>query len=120
MNPWVCASLIAIAGSIGGVVNALLTDNGFVMPTRRSHVLCPGFISNVLVGAFAAFSSWAFYGSILQRGNHADKTVGLVRIVCGPQLEHHLIFGAKVEHLLMTVRAQIPDVQRMAVLAGKQ
>ncbi|PYV76226.1 MAG: hypothetical protein DMG96_14730 [Acidobacteria bacterium] len=63
MNPWVCASLIAIAGSIGGVVNALLTDNGFVMPTRRSHVLCPGFISNVLVGAFAAFSSWAFYGS---------------------------------------------------------
>ncbi len=63
MNPWVCASLIAIAGSSGGVVNALLTDNGFVMPTRRSHVLCPGFISNVLVGAFAAFSSWAFYGS---------------------------------------------------------
>jgi hypothetical protein len=63
MNPWMCASLISLAGAIGGVVNALLTDNGFILPTRRSSVLCPGFISNVLVGAFAAFSSWAFYGS---------------------------------------------------------
>ncbi|HTA21928.1 MAG TPA: hypothetical protein VK763_00220 [Terriglobales bacterium] len=63
MNPWICALLIALAGAVGGVVNALLTDNGFIMPTRRGHVLCPGFISNVLVGAFAAFSSWAFYGS---------------------------------------------------------
>ena len=63
MNPWVCAMSIAFAGSLGGVVNALLTDNGFILPTRKNHVLCPGFISNVLVGAAAAFSSWAFYGS---------------------------------------------------------
>jgi hypothetical protein len=63
MNPWICASLISLAGAIGGVVNALQTDNAFILPTRKGHVLCPGFITNVLVGAFAAFSSWAFYGS---------------------------------------------------------
>jgi hypothetical protein len=63
MNPWVCALLIAIAGALGGVVNALLSDNGFALPRRVSGVWCPGAISNVLVGAFAAFSSWSFYGS---------------------------------------------------------
>jgi hypothetical protein len=63
MNPWVCALLITVAGGIGGVVNALLTDNGFVLPRRESGVLCPGAFSNILVGGFAAFASWAFYGS---------------------------------------------------------
>jgi amino acid transporter len=63
MNPWICALLIAVAGAFGGVVNALLSDNGFALPRRESGVWCPGAISNILVGAFAAFSSWAFYGS---------------------------------------------------------
>jgi hypothetical protein len=63
MNPWVCALLIAIAGSFGGVVNALLSDNRFALPRWESGVWCPGAVSNILVGAFAAFSSWAFYGS---------------------------------------------------------
>jgi hypothetical protein len=26
-------------------------------------VWCPGAISNILIGAFAAFASWSFYGS---------------------------------------------------------
>jgi hypothetical protein len=63
MNPWTCASLIAIAGGLGGVVNALLTDNGFILPSRMRNIWCPGFLSNILIGAFSAFSSWAFYGS---------------------------------------------------------
>jgi len=63
MNPWTCALLIIIAGAFGGVVNALISDNGFALPSRVSGVWCPGAISNVLVGAFAAFASWAFYGS---------------------------------------------------------
>jgi hypothetical protein len=63
MNPWMCAFLISVAGAIGGVVNALMTDNGFLLPRRESTILCPGFISNVLIGATSAFSSWAFYGS---------------------------------------------------------
>lgn len=63
MNPWSCAVLIAVAGAIGGGINALLTDGGIVKPQIKRGIWCPGFISNVLVGAFSAFSSWAFYGS---------------------------------------------------------
>mgnify|MGYP006318409123 CR=1 FL=1 len=63
MDPWICASLIFTAGALGGVVNALITDNGFVKPKVQSGIWCPGFIANVLVGAFAAFASWSFYGS---------------------------------------------------------
>ena len=63
MNPWMCAFLISISGALGGVVNALMTDNGFILPRKESTILCPGFISNVLIGAVSAFSSWAFYGS---------------------------------------------------------
>lgn len=63
MNPWVCALLIVIAGAVGGVVNALLSDNGFILPRRVKEIVCPGFLSNVLIGALAAFSSWAAYGS---------------------------------------------------------
>jgi|SRR5882724_11171934 len=63
MNPWTCAALIALAGALGGVANALKSDNGFFMPGREAKVWCPGFISNVLLGAFSAFASWAFYGS---------------------------------------------------------
>ncbi len=62
MNPWICALLISIAGASGGIVNAFLTDN-FALPRRESGVWSPGVISNILIGAFAAFSSWAFYGS---------------------------------------------------------
>lgn len=63
MNPWVCASLIALFGGLGGVVNALLSDNRFALPRKESGVLCPGAITNILIGSFAAFSSWSFYGS---------------------------------------------------------
>lgn len=53
MNPWTCAFLIAIAGGVGGIINALLTDNGFPLPRREAGIWCPGAISNVLIGAFA-------------------------------------------------------------------
>jgi hypothetical protein len=63
VNPWYCATLISVSGAVGGVVNALLTDNGFILPTRVKQIWCPGFISNVLIGTFSAFASWSFYGS---------------------------------------------------------
>lgn len=63
MNPWICALLIAVSGALGGVLNALVSDNGFLVPHRKRGIWCPGFISNVLFGAFAAFASWSFYGS---------------------------------------------------------
>ena len=63
MQPWSCAALIVIAGSVGGFVNALVSNNGFALPRRVKGVLCPGALSTVFIGAFAAFASWAFYGS---------------------------------------------------------
>src|ERR1700681_1380428 len=63
MNPWMCVLLISLAGAFGGLINAFMSDNGFALPQREGSVWCPGFISNVLVGAFSAFAPWAFYGS---------------------------------------------------------
>jgi hypothetical protein len=75
-----CASFVLAAGAIGGVVNALLTDNGFILPRRVREILCPGFLTNVLVGALAAFASWASYGS--GAGVELAKTaaVGIERV----------------------------------------
>jgi hypothetical protein len=63
MNPWYCFGLIALAGALGGLVNALLTDNGFTFPRSEKGIWCPGAISNVLLGSAAAIASWSFYGS---------------------------------------------------------
>jgi hypothetical protein len=63
MHPWHCALLICTAGALGGFVNALLSQNGFALPRRIQGVWCPGAVSTVVAGAFAAFASWAFYGS---------------------------------------------------------
>lgn len=58
--------LIALGGLIGGVINALLSDNGFVMPKPQEVdgkiIYRPGFIGNMLIGAISSFVSWAFYG----------------------------------------------------------
>jgi hypothetical protein len=63
MNPWICALLITTAGAVGGIINALLSDNKFIIPKLKKGILCPGFISNVLIGGASAFSSWSLYGS---------------------------------------------------------
>ena len=59
-------------------------------------------------------------GQILQRHDHAGKSVGARRIVSGSQLEHHLLLGAEIELLQMTSPAHIPHVQLASVLAGEQ
>jgi hypothetical protein len=63
MNPWICALLISAAGGAGGFANALMSNNGFAMPRKIEGIWCPGAFSTVLIGAFAAWASWAFYGS---------------------------------------------------------
>ncbi len=41
MNPWICTLLVAAAGAVGGLINALVTDNGFVLPTRCARYCVP-------------------------------------------------------------------------------
>jgi predicted MFS family arabinose efflux permease len=61
--------VIGIAGAIGGAVNALLSDNGFLLPKSETTsagetILRPGFLGNVLTGAVAAVISWGLYGPL--------------------------------------------------------
>jgi hypothetical protein len=65
----VSAALVAVLGAVGGLFNALLSDNQFVFPRGESDgkggvIWKPGSMLTVLVGAFAALVSWALYGPI--------------------------------------------------------
>jgi hypothetical protein len=66
MTLWVAMLIIFLAGLIGGTVNALLTDNGFVAPKNEvvdgRGILRPGVLGNMLVGGVAALISWGLYG----------------------------------------------------------
>ncbi len=63
MDPLFCILLVTSAGAVGGVVNALISGNGFALPRWQSGVWCPGALANVFIGAVAALASWALYGS---------------------------------------------------------
>lgn len=65
---WIMVS-VALAGAVGGAVNALMSDNGFVLPSRvevadGASVIKPGYLGNMLIGAIAALVSWGLYGSM--------------------------------------------------------
>jgi hypothetical protein len=66
---WLMLVFVAVAGAVGGVVNALMTDNGFLLPKREqgdggTTLLRPGYLGNVLIGAVAAVISWGLYGPL--------------------------------------------------------
>lgn len=65
---WELFVVIVGAGIAGGVVNALISDNGFILPKREEKtdtgILRPGVLGNMLVGGFAAFISWGLYGPV--------------------------------------------------------
>jgi len=66
MTLWVILELVFLAGAIGGLVNAMITDNGFFCPrveqVKSIRVVRPGCIGNVFVGAVTAVISWGLYG----------------------------------------------------------
>ena len=66
-NTWFLLLYISLAGSVGGIVNALLSDNGFIMPKSEdidgTKIIRPGMIGNILIGAVAAGISWGLYGA---------------------------------------------------------
>ena len=63
---WMIFGIIFFAGAVGGIINALLTDNGFVFPSFESasgtKIWRPGIIGNLLIGAISAIISWGLYG----------------------------------------------------------
>lgn len=69
MGVWAITGIVAIAGGIGGIVAAILSeDRGFVLPTKvgadGSSILRPGFVGLIIAGAVAAALSFALYGPL--------------------------------------------------------
>lgn len=66
MSLWALLLVIFAAGAIGGIVNALLSNNGFVMPKAeklaKRTVVRPGLLGNILISGVAACVSWGLYG----------------------------------------------------------
>ena len=69
MYPWLSPISIIAGGAIGGLTNAFMTQNGFVLPTKiidsntLGKVWRPGILGNVAVSAVAALVSWGLYGT---------------------------------------------------------
>jgi hypothetical protein len=64
---WLMMLFISIAGGLGGFVNALMTDNGFLFcrseqTTGGAKIFRPGCLGNVFIGAVGAVVSWGLYG----------------------------------------------------------
>src|SRR5207245_4890152 len=57
---------------------------------------------------------------VFQARHHTDESVGLAWVMRRPELQHHLVLLAEVDLLAMTALRQIPDVDLVAVIAGKQ
>jgi hypothetical protein len=58
--------LVLILGAVGGFLSALMSDDRALFPRREpgdSTVYRYGVVLNTLVGAVAAFISWALYGA---------------------------------------------------------
>jgi hypothetical protein len=69
MTVWVMLLYVFLAGVIGGIANALMTDNGFALPKSENtitgtKILRPGFLGNMLIGGVAAALSWGIYGPL--------------------------------------------------------
>jgi hypothetical protein len=67
MSLWILLLIIFLAGAIGGVVNALMTDNAFVLPkaemTKENlQIYRPGIIGNIVISGVSACVSWGLYG----------------------------------------------------------
>lgn len=61
---WEILGTIAAAGAIGGAVNALLSDNGFILVKMEAGIVRPGVLGNMILGAFAAIVTWGLYGPL--------------------------------------------------------
>jgi small-conductance mechanosensitive channel len=63
---WKYMAIIFVFGAVGGVVNALLSDNGFILPRKEeqnnTRIIRPGFLVNIFIGGIAALVSWGLYG----------------------------------------------------------
>lgn len=63
------ALLVAAAGFLGGLINAILSDGGFVAPQTQTlpdgrRIWRPGWLGTAVVGSAAALVLWGLYGPL--------------------------------------------------------
>jgi hypothetical protein len=86
---WLMVIIVFVAGLLGGTVNALTSDNGFVLPRNQSGILRPGWLGNALIGGIAGVVSWSLYGplagaSIIAAGGESPGIKGSLTVAgCG-------------------------------------
>jgi hypothetical protein len=80
---------LIVAGAIGGLVNAFLAGEGFIVPRTETladgnRIWKPGFLGNVFVGSVTAFVLGGLYGPLSQTivGNGATITIN-VGVIAG-------------------------------------
>jgi hypothetical protein len=65
---WLLLAIVCTAGAVGGLVNGLISDNGFLLPCMQQvdhlRIVRPGFLGNTLIGMVAAGLSWGLYGPL--------------------------------------------------------
>jgi len=84
MTIWELLGVICGCGAAGGVLNALLSeDRGLAWPQQVKvgdrRVWRPGFLGNIIVGAFTAGLFWMLYGPYADSaviGSTAESVVG--------------------------------------------
>ncbi len=66
MNVSILLLFIFVAGAVGGLVNSLLSNNGFILPRceekEKTRIFRPGVLGNVIIGGVGATVSWGLYG----------------------------------------------------------
>ncbi|MBO0950992.1 hypothetical protein [Fibrella forsythiae] len=76
MTIWLILLYICLAGTMGGIVNALINRSGFELPkfvkVDGVTVYKPGLLGNMLVSSAAAGVSWGLYGPL---ANYAIGTL---------------------------------------------
>ncbi|MFB3766623.1 MAG: hypothetical protein ACE14P_15445 [Methanotrichaceae archaeon] len=67
MSLLIILAAILLSGAVGGIFNAIISDNGFIWPREENinnvSIFRPGFVGNIILGAVASFISWGLYGA---------------------------------------------------------
>jgi O-antigen/teichoic acid export membrane protein len=125
---WQIIGLVFLAGAIGGVINALLTDNGFILPKYEdasgNKIWRPGVVGNVLIGAVAAVISWGLYGPfsdfiILPKPTTGDPSTGGPNITVAAFVGAILVGVAGAKWLSNEVDKKLLKAAASAAAAGQ-
>ena len=114
---------LTLAGALGGGLNALLSDNGFVWPRRavagRHRVLCPGLVLSAVVGGamtWVVFQAFAANACEPLNGAGGNLLGAVAAVIVGGLSARRLIEAADQRFLRAAVReassapAAHPDV----------